>query len=129
MYTQIINTSVDAYDFNTGEFIGEARFTPTRKAEMDLLNWLNYGIPPKSMVMVNSDFRPSESYIPIIPNKTYHQRGIFRALVKEKDTGVWRPIELRITYDWRSRSPEPGYFISSVEFNNFKIDRAQEGEY
>lgn len=122
MYSEISNTRVDAYDFDTGEYIGEARFIPTPKAEMDLLNWLNYGILPKSMVMVNSDFRPSEYYKPIKPNKTYHQRGIFRALVKEKDTGVWEPIELRVTYDWRSRSPEPGNFISSVEFLNFKID-------
>ncbi|MGE4277633.1 MAG: hypothetical protein AB7E30_10740, partial [Lawsonibacter sp.] len=109
--------------------IGEARFTPSGKAEADLLNWLNYGIPPQSLVMVNSDFRPSENYIPIRPNETYHQRGIFRALVKEKDSGVWRPIEVRITYDWRSRSSEPGNFISSVEFNNVKIDRARGVEY
>lgn len=129
MYTQIINTSVDSFDFNTGKFIGEARFTPTPKAEEDLLNWLNYGIPLNSLIMVNSDWRPSENYVPIIPNETYHQRGIFRALVKEKDSGVWRPIEARITYDWRSRSPEPGNRISSVEFNNITIDRARGIEY
>ena len=122
MFTQIINPSVDAYDFDTGKFIGEARFVPTEEAEKSLLDWINYGIPPKSLVMLESNFEPSENYVPIISNKTYHQRGIFRALIKERDSGQWIPIESHITYDWRSRSREPGNFISSVEFYNVKVD-------
>jgi len=122
MFTQIINPSVDAYDFYTGEFIGEARFTPTEAAEKSLLDWINYGSPPKLLVMLESSFNPSENYVPIIPNKTYHQKGIFRALLNDRDSGQWIPIEAHITYDWRSRSSEHGNYISSVEFDNVKID-------
>lgn len=129
MFTQLINPSVDAYDFETGKFIGEARFTPTEAAERALLDWINYGVAPRSLVMLNSDFQPSENYVPIVPNETYHQKGIFRALLKEGDSGEWVPIEAHITYDWRSRSPEPGNFISSVEFDNLTVDMMGEALY
>lgn len=124
MYTQIAETSVDAYDFETGAFIGKAIFTPTPSAEKSLLNWFNYGILPKSLVMKQSIFQPSKNYVPIIPNQTYHQRGIFRAIIKEEFTRKWVPFEVPITYDWKSRSPEPGNNIFSVEFSNIK----QEGD-
>lgn len=123
MYTQIINPSVAAYDVQTGEFLGDARFKLTLSAEQALLDWANYGITPKSLVMVQSSFEPSEHYTPITPNKTYHQKGPFRALMKDEDTGRWVPVESYITYDWRSRSPEAGNFISSVEFSNIKAER------
>lgn len=122
MFTRILNLSIDAYDFNTGKFIGEARFAPTQAAEGALLNWINYGVSPPSLVMLESSFQPSENYIPIVPNETYHQKGVFKALLKEGDSGEWFPIEAHVTYDWRSRSPEPGNFISSVEFSNIKVD-------
>lgn len=122
MFTQILNPSVDAYDNITGKFIGEERFVPTRESERAILDWINYGTPFYSLVMLDSDFQPSENYIPIEPNETYHQHGIFRALLKAEDTGEWIPIEARITYDWRSRSAEPGNFLSSVEFNNVRVE-------
>lgn len=122
MYTQIINPSIAVYDPETDKFLGDGRFKLTLSAEQALLDWMNYGISPKSLVMVESSFVPSEDYVPITPNMTYHQKGIFRALMKDEDTGKWVPVEARITYDWRSRSPEPGNFASSVEFNNIKVD-------
>ena len=122
MYTQIINPSVAAYDAETGLFLGDARFRLTSSAEQALLDWLNYGIVPKSLVMVQSYFEPSEHYIPIPPNTIYHQKGIARAMARDENIGVWVPVEGRVTYDWRSRSSEPGNFISSIEFSNIGID-------
>ncbi len=123
MYTRMINPSVAAYDPATGKFIGDAYFKLTHSAEQALLDWMNYGISPKSLIMVESRFEPSENYTPITPNSTYPQRGVFKALAKDEDTGKWVPVEAHITYDWRSRSPEPGNFISGVEFSNIKPDR------
>lgn len=129
MFIQLINPTVDAYNIETGKFIGEARFTPTDKAEKALLDLINFGTPVKSLIMLDSNFQPSENYVPIIPNKTYHQKGIFRALLKEGDTGEWLPIEMKITYDWRTRSINPGNYFSSVEFSNIKMDGAAEIRY
>lgn len=129
MFTRLINPTVDAYNIETGEFIGEARFTPTEESEKGLLDWINYGIPPQSLVMLESNFVPSENYVPIVPNRTYHQKGIFRALLKEGDTGKWVPIEAWITYDWRTRSTEGKYYFSSVEFDSIKVDRMVRIEY
>ena len=129
MFTRLINPSVDAYDIKTGQFIGEARFTPTAQSEQALLNWINYDAPLRSLVMLDSDFQPSENYVPIVPNETYHQRGIFRALVQDQDSGVWLPIEAHGTYDWRSRSAEPGNFLSSVEFDNVKVSSIRIGNF
>lgn len=123
MYTQMINPSVAAYDAATGKFIGDEHFKLTDSAEQSLLDWMNYGISPKSLVIVESSFEPSENYTPITPNRTYHQQGVFKALVKDEDTGKWVPVEAHITYDWRSRSPEEGNLISSVEFSNIKVNR------
>ena len=129
MFTQLINPTVDAYNLETGKFIGEARFTPTEKSEKALLDWINFGIPTNSLVMQESYFIPTENYFPITPNVTYHRRGIFRALLKEGNSGEWVPIEARITYDWRTRSVEPGNYFSSVEFDKMLIDRVERVEY
>lgn len=123
VYTQIINPSVAAYDAETGLFLGDARFRLTSSAEQALLDWLNYGIVPKSLVMMQSYFEPSEHHTPITPNTIYHQKGIARAMARDENIGVWVPVEGRVTYDWRSRSSEPpGNFISSIEFSNIGID-------
>ncbi len=121
VFTQLINPSVDAYNTETGVFLGEARFTPTLEAEEALLNWINYGVKPKSLLMLESNFQPSEQYTPITPNQTYRQNGIFRALVKDGSSGRWFPIEARIAYDWRTRSVEPGLHFNSVEFDNIEL--------
>ncbi|MEA4993331.1 hypothetical protein SDC9_90378 [bioreactor metagenome] len=129
VFTQLINPSVDAYNYETGVFLGEARFTPTLEAEKALLDWMNYGIKPKSLLMLESNFEPSEQYTPITPNQTYHQKGIFRALVKDGSSGRWFPVEARITYDWRTRSVEPGLHFNSVEFDNIQILELIESVY
>lgn len=120
MYNKITNPVVYTFDSETNKFLGEARFELTASAEEKLLNWFNYRIPFDSLVMINSDFQPSENYVPIIPNKIYHQKGIFKALLTQEDTGIKVPIEVRVSYDWKSRSVEPGNYISSVEFSNIK---------
>lgn len=120
MYTQTRDTSVDAYDFETNAFIGKATFSPTISAENSLLNWMNHGITPNTLTMVRSNFQPSENYVTITPNETYHQRGIFRMMIKDGNIDKWIQVEVPITYDWKSRSPEPGNYINSVEFSNIK---------
>lgn len=125
MFTQISNPSVMAYDAATGKFWGEARFDLTTEAENALLDYINYGVPLGPLVMLNSDFRPSSDYVPIIPNKTYHQNGIFRALLTDGNSRERVPVEMRVTYDWRARSVEPGNYLSSVEFNNMEIHNIQ----
>lgn len=129
MYNQIINPSVTAYDAATGAFLGEARFTLTPEAEKVLLDWANYRIPIPSFIVVDSVFVPSGQYVPIIPNKTYHQEGIFRALFTRADTGQKVPIEMRGTYDWRARSVNPGNNIESAEFSNIRMNPLQETVY
>ena len=79
--------------------------------------------------MLESNFVPSENYVQIVPNQTYQQRGIFRALLKDGNTGEWVPIEIYITYDWKTRSTESGAFNRSVELDNMRIDRVVRIEY
>lgn len=121
MYSEIKNTSLSAFDVNTGKFIGEARFTPTKEAKKALLDWINYGISPQHLLMENSQFEPSENYVPLIPNQTYPQRGIFSALLKRKDNNEWMPVEIFITYNWKLQAVEPGNFIRSIELDHVKI--------
>lgn len=129
MYTQIIDPIVDAYDYDTGKFIGEARFELTPEAEKSLLNWVNYRIPVKPFIVLNSDFEPSDAFIPIIPNQTASQKGIFHALFRQGDTGTLVPIEMRGSYDWTARSVEPGTFIRSAEYSNIQMDPSQKITY
>ena len=122
MYTQIKNTSVAAYDIETDKFLGVAHFTLTMSVEQALLDWMNYGIVPRTLVMVESSFQPSENYVPIVPNETYRQRGIVKASVKDDNTGKWEPVTAHITYNWRTRSREPGNVFSSIEFSNIRTE-------
>lgn len=126
IYSQITNPSVAAYDAATGEFLGEARFKLTPEAEKALLDWANYRAPIPQFVVLDSDFEPSDKYTPIVPNKTYHQNGIFRALLTQADTGRKIPIEMRGTYDWRARSVEAGNFVRSADYSNVKLNTLQE---
>jgi len=129
LYTKITSPSVYAYDIDTNTYLGEAKFELTPESEKALLNWVNYRIPIESLVMVSSDFMPSADYSPIVPNRTYHQQGILRGLFTEDNRGVEVPIEMRITYDWRSRSIEPGNYLSSVEFSHIQIQSTNEVMY
>jgi len=129
MYTRIINPVVDAFEYETGKFLGQARFELTPEAEKGLLGWVNYRIPIKPFIVLNSDFEPSDNYVPIIPNQTYHQKGIFRALFVQEDTGIKIPIEMRGTYDWRARSVEAGTFIRSADYSNILMDPSQQVLY
>lgn len=129
LYSQITNPSVTAYDAATGAFLGETKFTLTREAEKALLDWVNFRVPIPSLIVVDSVFVPSDKYVPIIPNKIYHQEGIFRALVTRIDTGQKVPIEMRGTYDWRTRSVDPGTNVESAEFSNIRMNPYQETVY
>ena len=129
MYSKITNPSVDAYDATTGKFLGEARFTLTPEAEKALLNWANYRVPPPPFVVINSTFEPGNNYVPIVPNRTYHQKGILRALFTQAETGLKVPIQMRGTYDWRARSVDAGTYITSAEYSNIQLDPLQETSY
>lgn len=129
MYSRIINPSVDVFDSETGEFLGQARFELPPDAEKALLNWVNYRVPIQSFNVINSDFEPSDAYVPIIPNRIYHQQGIFRGLFVQEDTGHSVPVEIRGSYDWRARSVEAGTFIRSAEYSNVTMDPSQEITY
>ncbi len=50
-------------------------------------------------------------------------------MIKDEDIGKWVPVKVPITYDWRSRSPESGNYISSVEFSNIRQEDAIEVTY
>lgn len=129
MYSKITNPSVEAYDAATGKFMGEARFTLTPQAERALLDWANYRVPPPPFVVLDSYFVPSNDYVPIVPNRTYHQKGIFRGLFTQQETGLKVPIEMRGTYDWRARSLDYGNYISGADYSNIRMDPLQETAY
>jgi len=129
MFVKITNPTINAYDNETGQYLGEARFRLTQEAEEKLLNWINYGTPITSLVIVNSDFTPSPVYVPIIPNQTYRQKGVFRAILTNGQTGVQVPVEAILTFDWRSRSVDPETFIRSAEYSNIKLESMREVGY
>lgn len=128
-YSQIINPTVTTYDAVTGAFLGKASFTLTPSAEKVLLDWANYRAPIPSFTVVNWAFAPSDVYVPIIPSKTYHHKGVFGALLTETHTRQKVPLEMRGTYDWRARSMALGNNIQSAEFSNIRMDPLQETLY
>lgn len=128
MYTGIINPSIDIYDAETNEFLGEARFELSSEAERKLLDLVNDRKPFTSLVVLDLQFQPAGGYVPLDPYKMYRFKGLFRALFTKSGTGVSVPIEMRGAFNMRLRSIGSGQrqYLNSVDFSNIEVDSIQE---
>lgn len=124
MYSEVSNASLNIYDGETGNYIGEARFTLSTEAAAKLLDLFNYGKVPDSLLLLDVNlYHPSSSYIPPEPYQLYKRKAILRALFTDASTREQVPYEIRMTYDTRARGNLSGnlYYFDSVELNNINI--------
>lgn len=129
MYTSIRNPRITIYNGATKELIGAANFKLTPEAEKALLQLVNYGKVPASLLILDIElFRPAKGYLPPRPFEAYKREGIINALFFESDTGEEIPIEIRIKYTARARSSKPDnlYFYNSVDFGDIEVDSVRE---
>lgn len=129
MYTDITNASMVVFDGITNQFLGEVGFELTHEAKIDILDFINYRRAITSLIVLNvSLLHPAEGYVVPAPYQTYRRNGIFRALFKDSSTGANVPIEMRGTYDIRTRSgiPETRNYVDSVELSNIIIESINE---
>lgn len=125
MYNMITNLVNEVYDGKTSEFLGYATFelAPTETAK--LLQLVNYGKVPESIILSNLDIvRTAEDYAPPTLTVKYPRIGILRALFRDDTSGVLIPIEIHFTFDVRGRGQQRGnlYHFDSVEYSNIKVD-------
>jgi len=124
VYSEISNASLNIYNGETGDYIGEAQFTLSSEAAAKLLDLFNYGKVPDSLLLLDVNlYRPSRSYIPPEPYQQYKREAILRALFTDSSTQEQVPYEIRMTYDTRARGSLLGnlYYFDSIELNNINI--------
>lgn len=125
MFTKIINPTLDIYNLNTGQFLGTATFILPPQEEKKILNLLNYGIQPSTVIVVNADlyFSP-EDFAPPSIYETLYLTGLFKADFEEEYSKKNIPIEIIATFDFQARSviPKDQYYFVSGQFSNINIE-------
>ena len=125
MYTKISDPSMEIYNGETNEFIGVAEFDLSTNAEYDLLNLVNYGKLPESLLIFNlSLHQPDKSYVPPTPYVEHLRKGTIIALFTDSFAGKQIPIEIKINYIARANSVYFGDYNSypSVIYTNIVVE-------
>jgi len=132
MFSKITNPIMDIYDSENRGIIGEASFALTSDAERQLIQLVNYGIPPKSLILLNFEFyQLTEGYTPPNLSKLPRQSGVLRAVFTDTDIAEHVPIEIRLEYDARVRGKiaANANFYNSVELYNIDIQSIMQVDY
>ncbi len=129
MYTRIIDPTIELYDAESHELLGIGTFELPRSEENKLLDLVNYGLKPKSLLVLNAYlYNPSANYIPATPDKPLSREGVIKAQFVDTDSKNMNQIEIRIQFDSRPRGITPGdpYNYTSVDFNNITVESVKE---
>lgn len=100
MFDRILNPSSEVFDGITGDYIGRAHFSLTSEAEKNMLDYLNYGIVPKSLILFDVDIgETSKNYA--VPELFQKNRRVaaFHAAARDEDSGMYLPFVIHVTYD------------------------------
>lgn len=131
MFTQVSIPTIDIFNGETNEFVGEARFNLTQETGDALLQMVNYARVPNSLILLDLDFyRPSANYLPPNMDTPLRRNGIIRALFTEGESGQRVPLEIRFKFRARARSAAQNpYFFDSVEYTDLHLDSVREVTY
>ncbi|MBP1737289.1 MAG: hypothetical protein H6Q60_1170 [Oscillospiraceae bacterium] len=129
MFVKITDPTMSVYD--SGHLIGTARFTLSPDSEAALLDLVNYGVTPKSLIFLNVDFyQPTEYYNPPHQIEPVKRKGILRA-VFTSDTKELSTIEIRFSFDAIPRGIRTGdrYYFDSIGYYNIQVESIDEVNY
>lgn len=124
MFSNISNLTIDIFNEPGTQFIGEARFDLPKESEQALLQLVNYGVKPQTLMLQNMDFyRPAGAYVAPDISKPLRQSGIIKAVLSDTVNGFEIPVEIDLNYDAMVRhSGGNPYFFDSVEFDNIQVN-------
>lgn len=126
MFDRIAKPVNRVYDSVTNEFLGYSRFDLSPSEEEKLLQLVNYGKIPKSLILLDVTFSQTpKDYVPPSLTQKFRRRGVLRALFRDADSGKYIPVEIYFTFDVRGRGNASGdiYYFDSLEYSNIKIDQ------
>lgn len=125
MFTKIVNPTLEVYNVNSGQYLGTATFELPPQEEKKILNLLNYGIQPSTVLVVNADlyFSPKD-FVPPSIYETLNLKGLFKADFEELYSKKNIPFEIIATFDFQARSviPKDQYYFVSGQFSNINIE-------
>ena len=130
MYDKDTNLVNELYDGKTGQFLGYATFGKAQPEEEKILKWINYGSIPESLILLDSEIKPTtENYVPPKLTEKISRKGILHASLRDENSGVFIPVEIQFTFDVRGRSQKNKnlYQFNSVEYSNIKVERVSQG--
>lgn len=123
LFTNITNPTIDVYNIETGKLVGNAKFELPPESEAALLQLVNYGKQPKSLLLINEEFfNTPEDYVPPSGSVPEKPKGAFRGYFRQSDGSISH-IEIWLTYDVLVRGTrlKDKYFFDSAQYNNIHI--------
>ena len=125
MFDKVSHLVNEIYDGSTNKFLGYSRFDLSQSEEEKLLDLVNYGKVPESLILLNVRFSQTPAdYVPPSLTQKSKRRGILRGLFRDADSGKYIPVEIYFTFDVRGRGNLSGdiYYFDSLEYSNIQID-------
>lgn len=125
MFTKITNQKIEIYNADTGQYLGTSTFDLPPEEEKKLLNLVNYGVNPSSLLILNARlYDAPEDYIPPSITEAKRRKGILTADFIEEGTQNKIPIEIQMNFDSRARGLLPGspYYLNSVQYSDIVVE-------
>ena len=109
MYNEMICTNMQIFDNETGDYIGAAHFELAPWEEKKLLELLNYGNVPQTLLLSNVEFiQSNDDYIPPDPFAKIRRKGVLNAVINDRYSGAHIPVEMQMKYTRMARSNRKG---------------------
>ena len=123
MFSKFSTLTIEIFNDAGTLFIGEAKFELPKESEEALLQLINYGVTPQTLMLQDLDFyRPSGVFIAPDISKPLRQSGIIKGILTDSANGFEVPVEISLNYDAIARhSGANPYFFDSVQFYNIAI--------
>lgn len=125
MFDKVSQAYVEIYDGDTNEYLGRSVFRMTPEVENAILRYTRNENMPDRIVFQNVYFHPaSPNYAMILPYKKRSRKGVFKAMVRDKNSKLWIPIEIYAKFNvlGRGQPTESEYYFDSVEYSDIVVE-------
>lgn len=125
MFDKVAQPQIDMYDGITNKYLGRSVFKVTPEAERAILNFAHNEKNSARVVLEDISLYPATAdYTMPLPYKKYSRRGVLRAMLRDRYSLLWTPVEIRARFNimGRAKPTESRFHFDSLELSDIVIE-------